>query len=115
MASDAHACLDEAAKASLAGRLFVDAHATLLDDLDLVADAMARGVVRPLFEVTPIFMPDFEGYCPLFIIKRQGGEVVDLLTTLPLKNDEKFYSGVSSVAAGHEDLVGSFQPDPVDG
>jgi hypothetical protein len=34
MASDAHACLDEAAKASLAGRLFVVDHATLVDDLD---------------------------------------------------------------------------------
>jgi hypothetical protein len=33
LASDAHACLDAAAKASLAGRLFVVDHATLVDDL----------------------------------------------------------------------------------
>jgi hypothetical protein len=33
MASDTHACLDEAAKASLAGRLFVVDHATLVGDL----------------------------------------------------------------------------------
>ena len=37
MASDAHACLDEAAGASLAGRLFVVDHATLVDDLDPIA------------------------------------------------------------------------------
>ena len=36
MASDAHACLDAAARASLAGRLFVVDHATLVDDLDFV-------------------------------------------------------------------------------
>ena len=60
MASDAHACLDEAAKASLAGRLFVVDHATLVDDLDSVLDAMSGRVIQPPFEVTPIFMPGFE-------------------------------------------------------
>jgi hypothetical protein len=108
-ASDAHACLDEAAKASLAGRLFVIDHATLVDDLDPIANAMTGRIVRPPFETTPIFMPGFEGgSCPLFIIERHAGGVIDLLTVLPLKNDEKFYWGVSGFAAGHEDLVGAY-------
>jgi hypothetical protein len=109
LASDAHACLDEAAKASLAGRLFVVDHATLIDDLDPIADTMTGRIVRPPFETTPIFMPGFEGgSCPLFIIKRHTGGVVDLLTALPLKNNEKFYWGVSGFAAGCEDLVGAY-------
>ena len=109
LASDAHACLYEAAGASLAGRLFVVDHATLVDDLDPIADAMTGRVVQPPFEVTPVFMPGFEGRsCPLFIIKRHAKGVLDLLTALPLKNDEKFYWGVSGFAAGCEDLVGAY-------
>jgi hypothetical protein len=109
MASDAHACLDEAAKASLAGRLFVVDHATLVDDLNPIANAMTGRIVRPPFETTPIFIPGFEGgSCPLFIIKRHARGVVDLLTALPLRNNEKFYWGVSGFAAGYEDLVGAY-------
>ena len=108
MASDAHACLDEAAKASLTGRLFVVDHATLVDDVDSVLDLMRGRVIQPPFEVTPIFMPGFEGYCPLFIIKRHAGGVINLLTALPLRNNEEFYWGVCGFAAGHEDLFGSY-------
>ena len=72
-------------------------------------DAMTGRVVRPPFETTPIFMPGFErGCCPLFIIKRQAEGVLDLLTALPCKNDEKFYWGVSGFAAGHEDIVSAY-------
>jgi hypothetical protein len=109
MASDAHACLDRAAKASLAGRLFVVDHATLVDDLNPIANAMTGRIVRTPFETTPIFMPGFEGgSCPLFIIKRHAGGVVDLLTALPLRNDEKFYWGVSGFAAGHENVISAY-------
>ena len=108
MASDAHACLDEAAKASLAGQLFVIDHATLIDDLGPIADAMTGRVVRPPFETTPVFMPGLEGCCPLFIIERHAKGVLDLLTALPLRNEEKFYWGVSGFAAGRQDLVGSY-------
>ena len=109
MASDAHACLDAAAGASLAGRLFVVDHATLLDDLDPIAHAITGRVVRPPFETTPIFMPGFEGgSCPLFVIKRHAEGVLDLLTALPCKNDETFYWVVSGFAAGHEDVIGAY-------
>ena len=109
MASDAHACLDAAAKASLADQLFVVDHATLIDDRDLIVDAMTGRVVRSPFETTPIFMPGFErGCCPLFIVKRHAEGVLDLLTALPCKNDEKFYWGVPGFAAGHEDIVNAY-------
>ena len=109
MASDAHACLDAAAGASLAGRLFVVDHATLLDDLDPIAHAMTGRVARPPFETTPIFMPGFEGgTCPLFVIKRHTEGVLDLLTALPCKNDETFFWVVSGFAAGHEDIVNAY-------
>jgi hypothetical protein len=109
MASDAYACLDAAAGASLAGRLFVVDHATLLDDLDPIARAMTGRVARPPFETTPIFMPGFEGgTCPLFVIKRHTEGVLDLLTALPCKNDETFYWVVSGFAAGHEDVIGAY-------
>ena len=60
MATDAHAALDAAARASLAGRLFVVDHATLVDDMDSVLADMSERVIQPPFEVTPIFMPGFE-------------------------------------------------------
>ena len=91
MASDAHACLDEAAKASLAGRLFVVDHATLVDDLDSVLDDMRGRVIRPPFEVTPIFMPGFErGSCPLFIVKRRAEGRRQSADCDSVKNDETF-------------------------
>ena len=109
MASDAHACLDAAAGASLAGRLFVVDHATLLDDLDPIARRHDGRVARPPFETTPIFMPGFEGgTCPLFVIKRHTEGVLDLLTALPCKNDETFFWVVSGFAAGHEDIVNAY-------
>jgi hypothetical protein len=106
MASDAYACLDEAAKASLAGRLFVVDHATLVDDLDPFADAMAGSDIQPPFDVTPIFMPGFEGgSCPLFVVTRQAGDPVNLVTAIPVKNDETFFWAVPGFAAGYEELV----------
>ena len=101
MASDAHACLDAAAKASLAGRLFVVDHATLVDDLDSDRRRHDGRVIRPPFEVTPIFMPGFEGgSCPLFIVKRHAEGVLEPADCASVKNDEKFYWGVSGFRRG---------------
>jgi hypothetical protein len=106
MASDAHACLDEAAKASLAGRLFVVDHATLVDDVDSVLAAMRGRVIRPRFDVTTIFMPGFEaGSCPLFVVTREAGGLVNLVTAIPMKNDETFFWAVPGFAAGCEEFV----------
>ena len=80
--------------------------ATLLDDLDSVARRHDGRVIRPPFEVTPIFMPGFErGSCPLFIVTRQAEGLLNLLTAIPMKNDEKFFWVVPGFAAGYEDIV----------
>jgi hypothetical protein len=107
MATDAHASLDAAAGASLAGRLFVVDHATLVDDLDSVLGAVSGRVIRPQFHVTPIFMPGFEGgSCPLFVVTREAEGLVNLVTSIPMKNDETLFWAVPGFAAGCEELVG---------
>jgi hypothetical protein len=91
-ASDAHADLDVAAGASLAGRLFVVDHATLVDDVDSVLDLMRGRVVRPPFDVTPIFVPGYIGdTCPLFVITREAGGCVKLMTALLVKNSGQLF------------------------
>jgi hypothetical protein len=108
--SDAHARLDAAATASLAGRLFVVDHATLLDDLDSVVSAMRGSVIRPPFEVTPIFSPGFETgtSCPLFVVTRKAGGLLNLMTAIPVKNDETFFWAVPGFAADCGELVAHF-------
>ena len=108
--SDARARLDAAATASLAGRLFVVDHATLLDDLDSVVGAMRGRVIRPPFEVTPIFSPGFEtgASCPLFVFTRKAGGLLKLMTAIPVKNDETFLWAVPGFAADCEELVVHF-------
>ena len=67
MAEDAHAGLNAAMIAAAAGCLFVVEHATLADNLSQILDDTNGGAVPPPFDVTPIFMPEFEGRsCPLF-------------------------------------------------
>jgi hypothetical protein len=104
--SDAHTRLDAAATASLAGRLFVVDHATLLEDLDSVCGR----VIRPPFEVTPIFSPGFEtgASCPLFVLARKAGGLLKLMTAIPVKNDETFLWAVPGFAADCEELVVHF-------
>jgi hypothetical protein len=105
MASDAHASLDAAAGASLAGRLFVVDYATLVDDLTFIVDAMSGRVIQPPFDVTPIFMPGFAGgSCPLFIVTREAEGLVDLMTAIPMKNDEKFFWVVPGFPQDCEEL-----------
>jgi hypothetical protein len=106
MASDAHASFDAAARASLAGRLFVVDYDTLVDDLDSVLDAMSGRIIHPPFDVTPIFMPGFaEDSCPLFIVTREAEGLVNLLTAIPMKNDETFFWVVMGFPADYEELA----------
>ena len=107
MATDAHAALDAAARASLAGRLFVVDHAPLVDDMDFVLADMNERFIQPPFDVTPIFVPGFEGgSCPLFIVTREAEGLVNLVTAIPMKNDETFFWVVPGFAAGYEEFVG---------
>ena len=106
MASDTHACLDEAAKASLAGRLFVVDHATLVDDLDSVLAGMRGRVVRTPFETTAIFTPGFEaGSCPLFIITRKTHGLISFTTAIPMRNSETFFWAAPGFAADCDGTV----------
>jgi hypothetical protein len=64
-------------------------------------------VIRPSFDVTQIFMPGFErGSCPLFVVTREASGFVNLVTAIPVKNDETFFWAVPGFAAGCEELVG---------
>jgi hypothetical protein len=106
MASDAHADLDAAAGASLAGRLFVVDHATLVDDLDSVLGGMRGRVVRTPFETTAIFMPGFEaGSCPLFIITRKTDGLISFTTAIPMRNSETFFWAAPGFAADCDGTV----------
>jgi hypothetical protein len=106
MASDAQASLDAAATASLAGRLFVVDYPTLVDDLDSVLDAIRGRIIQPPFDVTPIFMPGFvEGSCPLFIVTREATGLFNLMTAIPMKNDETFSWVVPGFPADCEELA----------
>jgi hypothetical protein len=106
MVTDARAALDAAATASLAGRLFVVEHAALVDDLNSVLAYVNERFIQPPFDVTPIFMPGFEGgSCPLFIVSRDAEGLVNLVSAIPMKNDETFFWVVSGFAAGHEELI----------
>ena len=104
-ASDAHAGLDAAARASLAGRLFVVDYATLVDDLDFISDAMRGRAIRVPFDVTPIFMPSFAGGCPLFVVTREAEDFVNLMTAVPMKSDETFCWAVPGFAGDYEELA----------
>ena len=108
--SDARARLDAAATASLAGRMFVVDHATLLDDLDFVVGNMRGRVIRLPFEVTPIFSPGFETgtSCPLFVVTRKAGGLLNLMTAIPVRNDETFFWVVPGFAADCGELVTHF-------
>ena len=108
--SDARTRLDAAATASLAGRLFVVDHATLLDDLDSVVGTMRGRIIRPPFEVTPIFSPGFEtgASCPLFVFRRKAGGLLKLMTAIPVKTDETFLWAVPGFAADCEELAVHF-------
>ena len=107
MATDARAALDAAARASLAGRLFVVDLAALVGDVDFVLADMNERFIQPPFDVTPIFMPGFEGAsCPLFIVTREAEGLVNLVTAIPMKNDETFFWVVPGFAAGYEEFVG---------
>jgi hypothetical protein len=82
---------EAAAKATLAGRLFVVDHATLIDDLAGVLDGMNGRVIQPPFDVTPIFMPGLEGsYCPLFIVTRETSTTISD-DAFPARNAETFF------------------------
>ena len=106
IATDAHAALDGAATASLAAQLFVVDHVTLVDDVDSVLDVVRGHVIQPPFDVTPIFKRGFEGgSCPLFIVTREVGGLVNLVTAIPMKNDGTFFWVVPGFAAGYEELV----------
>ena len=105
LASDAHACLDEAVKASLAGRLFVVDHATLVDDLDYSRGHAGR-IVRTLFETTAIFMPGSEaGSCPPFIITRKTDGLISFTTAIPMRNSETFFWAAPGFAADCDGTV----------
>ena len=68
MVTDAHAALDAAATGFAGGALFVVDLAALVGDVDAVLADMNERVIQPPFDVTPIFMPGFEGgSCPLFL------------------------------------------------
>jgi hypothetical protein len=109
MASDAQASLDAAATASLAGRLFVVDYPTLVDDLDSLLDAIRGPIIQPPFDVTPIFIPGFvEGSCPLFIVTREATglfNLFNLMTAIPMKNDETFYWVSPGFPADCEELA----------
>jgi hypothetical protein len=106
MATDAHAALNAAARASLAGRLFVVDHAPPVDDMDFILADMNERFIQPPFDVTPIFVPGFEGdSCPLFIVTREAEGLVNLVTAIPWKNDEAFFWIVPGFAAGEEELI----------
>ena len=71
--------------------------------------AMRGRVIQPPFEVTPIFMPGFEaGFCSLFAVTREAEGLVDLMTAIPVQNDEILFWAVPGFAAGHEELVGQY-------
>ena len=107
MVTDARAALDAAARASLAGHLFVVDLAALVGDVDSVLADTNERFIQPPFDVTPIFMPGFEGAsCPLFIVTRESEGLVNLVTAIPMKNDEAFFWVVPGFAAGYEEFVG---------
>ena len=82
---------------------------TLVDEVYYFHEDMTERVIRPPFEVTPIFMPGFvAGTCPLFIVTGEAEGRVNLMTAFPLQNDETFYWGVPGFAPGNEELVGQY-------
>ena len=108
MASDTHACLDEAAKASLAGRLFVVDHATLVDDLDLIADAM-RGASFGRRSRRRRFSCPVSKAAPARCSSSSASKSrPDLLTALPMQEHETFFWAVPGFAA---DCDGTCRPN----
>ena len=72
----------------------------------ILADIDER-VIQPPFDVTPIFVPSFEGgSCSLFIVTREAEGLLNLVTAIPMKNDETFFWVVPGFAAGYEEFVG---------
>jgi hypothetical protein len=54
-------------------------------------------------------MPGFEGgSCPLFVVTREAGGLVNLVTAIPMKNDETFFWAVPGFAAGYEEVVDQY-------
>jgi hypothetical protein len=83
-------------------------HAALVDDVDSVLANMNDCVIQPPFDVTPIFMPGFEaGSCPLFVVMREPG-VVNVMTAVPVMNDETSFWAVPGFAAGCEEIAGQY-------
>jgi hypothetical protein len=102
VASAARAGLDAAAKASLAGRLFVVDYATLVDDLGSLMEAMKERAIWPPFDVTPIFMPGCaRDVCPLFVITRETENLFGLTTAIPMKHRETLFWAVPGFHSKH--------------
>jgi hypothetical protein len=99
----AHASLDSAAEASSREQLFVIDHATLLADWNSVFEIMRGRDVQPPFDVTPIFMPGYLGdTCPLFVITREAGGLVNVMTALPVKNSGQLFWSVPDSVVNKE-------------
>jgi hypothetical protein len=47
-------------------------------------------------------------FCPLFVVTREAEGLVDLMTAIPVQNDETLFWAVPGFAAGHEELVGQY-------
>jgi hypothetical protein len=103
VAMAAHASLDAAAEASLRGQLFIVDYATMLADWDSAFEVMRGRVVQPPFDVTPIFVPGYIGdTCPLFVITREAGGFVKLMTALLVKNSGQLFWRVPDSAVNEE-------------
>ena len=83
--------------------VFVIDYATLLADWDLVFEIMRGRDVQPPFDVTPIFLPGYLGdTCPLFVITRETGGLVNVMSALPVKNSGQLFWSVPDSVANKE-------------
>ena len=88
------------------GRLFVVDH-TLIDDFDHVFAVADELVIRPPFDVTPIFVPGFEASsCPLFVVMREAQDSRQTGDCDLRRRTMKRSSGSFRVSPRAEDLDG---------